>query len=74
MTGFPGIAFDIRFRNENVAHLFERQFACCAAIRARNRIASPGMLLKTEPLPHLICSRRVFIDGVWDEAGQHGDT
>jgi hypothetical protein len=27
MTGFPGIAFDIQFRSEDEAHLFERQFA-----------------------------------------------
>jgi hypothetical protein len=40
----------------------------------RRRIASPGMLPKAEPLPHLICSRREFIGGDWDEAGQHGDT
>src|SRR5277367_4091507 len=37
------------------------------------RIASPGMLLKAEPLPHLICSRPMFIGGVKDEADQHGD-
>src|SRR5271169_5224056 len=27
------------------------------------RIASPGMLLKAEPLPHLICSRPMLIGG-----------
>ena len=27
MTGFPGIAFDIQFRSEDEAHLFERQFS-----------------------------------------------
>jgi hypothetical protein len=27
MTGFPGIAFDIRFRSEDEARLFERQFS-----------------------------------------------
>ena len=43
-------------------------------IAAAFRIASPGMLLEPKPLPHLICSRPVFIGGVWDEAGQHGDT
>src|SRR5829696_941244 len=38
------------------------------------RIASPGMLLEAEPLPHLICSRPMFIGGVKDEADQHGGT
>jgi hypothetical protein len=26
-TGLPGIAFDIRFRSEHEAHLFEQQFS-----------------------------------------------
>src|SRR5205085_8981839 len=30
------------------------------------------MLLEAEPLPHLICSRPMFIGGVRDEADQHG--
>src|SRR5271170_7853375 len=46
---------------------------CCAANRVRGRIASPGMFLEAEPLPHLICSRPMFIGGVKDEADQHGD-
>jgi hypothetical protein len=45
---------------------------CGAAIRMRTRIASPGMLLEAEPLPHLICSRPMFIGGVKDEADQYG--
>jgi CO dehydrogenase nickel-insertion accessory protein CooC1 len=49
-------------------------WVCRATTKVRGRIASPGMLLEAEPLPHLICSRPVFIGGVWDEAGQHGDT
>jgi hypothetical protein len=31
MTGFPGIAFDIRFRSEDEAHLFEQQFSSAGA-------------------------------------------
>jgi hypothetical protein len=45
----------------------------CATIWVRRRIASPGMLPKAEPLPHLICSQPMCIGGVWDEADQHGD-
>src|SRR2546428_1367607 len=47
---------------------------CSAAIWVGRRIASPGMLLEAEPLPHLICSRPMFIGGVKDEADQHGGT
>jgi hypothetical protein len=36
------------------------------------RIASPEMLLEAEMLPHLICSRPMFIGGANDEADQHG--
>ena len=32
------------------------------------------MFLEAEPLPHLICSRPMFIGGVKDEADQHGGT
>ena len=38
---------------------------------ASARIASPGMLPDAEPLPHLICSRLIYIGGVNDEADQH---
>jgi hypothetical protein len=31
------------------------------------------MLLEAEPLPHLICSRPIFIGGVKNEADQHDD-
>ena len=41
---------------------------CSAAIWMGRRIASPGMLLEAEPLPHLICSRPMFIGGAKDEA------
>src|SRR4051812_31501663 len=47
---------------------------CSAANRVRGRIASPEVLLEAEPLPHLICSRLMFIGGVEDEADQHGGT
>ena len=36
------------------------------------RIASPEMLLEAEMLPHLTCSRPMFIGGANDEADQHG--
>jgi hypothetical protein len=36
------------------------------------RIASPEMLPEAEMLPHLICSRPIFIGGAYDEADQHG--
>jgi hypothetical protein len=36
------------------------------------RIASPEMFLEAEMLPHLICSRPMFIGGANDEADQHG--
>jgi len=37
-----------------------------------SRIASPEMFPEAEMLPHLICSRPVFIGGAKDEADQHG--
>ncbi len=40
---------------------------------AIRRIASPEMLLSVDLLPHLICSRPVFIGGCRNGAGQHGD-
>src|SRR4029077_9810516 len=45
---------------------------CCAANRMRRRIASPEMFPEAEMLPHLICSRPMFIGGAKDEADQHG--
>jgi hypothetical protein len=41
-------------------------------IVARFRIASPEMFPEAEMLPHLICSRPMFIGGAKDEADQHG--
>ena len=38
----------------------------------RMRIASPEMFPEAETLPHLICSRPMFIGGANDEADQHG--
>jgi hypothetical protein len=38
----------------------------------RSRIASPEMFPEAEMLPHLICSRPIFIGGANDEADQHG--
>lgn len=37
------------------------------------RIASPGMLLKAEPLPHVNCSRSGNERGGYDEAVDYGD-
>ena len=45
---------------------------CSAAIWIGSRIASPEMILEAEMLPHLICSRPMFIGGTNDEADQHG--
>jgi hypothetical protein len=45
---------------------------CSAAIWMRRRIASPEMFPEAEMLPHLICSRPMFIGGAKDEADQHG--
>jgi hypothetical protein len=45
---------------------------CNAAIWIGSRIASPEMFLEAEMLPHLICSRPMFIGGANDEADQHG--
>ena len=36
------------------------------------RIASPDMFPEAEMLPHLICSRPMFIGGAKDEADKHG--
>src|SRR6266480_264529 len=46
--------------------------ACSAAIWIGSRIASPEMFPEAEMLPHLICSRPMFIGGAKDEADQHG--
>jgi hypothetical protein len=40
-------------------------------IQDENRIASPEMLPESWMLPHLICSRPMFIGGANDEADQH---
>jgi hypothetical protein len=39
-----------------------------------SRIASPEMLPRSDPLPHLICSPPSIIGGGGDGADQHGDT
>jgi hypothetical protein len=46
---------------------------CSATIWMGTRIASPELLPKTGPLPHLICSRQSNL-GSGDEEGEHGDT
>jgi hypothetical protein len=60
---------------EDALHIVRRRLdgiCCCAANRMRNRIASPEMFPEAEMLPHLICSRPMFIGGANDEADQHG--
>ena len=43
-----------------------------SVIGVARRIASPEMFPEAEMLPHLICSRPMFIGGAKDEADQHG--
>jgi hypothetical protein len=47
-------------------------WASIRSIRRGGRIASPEMFPEAEMLPHLICSRPMFIGGAKDEADQHG--
>jgi hypothetical protein len=56
----------------SVRGLFRRYHVCSAAIWIGSRIASPEMFPEAEMLPHLICSRPMFIGGANDEADQHG--
>ena len=51
---------------------FPRTQKCSAAIWIESGIASPEMFPEGEMLPHLICSRPMFIGGAKDEADQHG--
>jgi hypothetical protein len=51
---------------------YEQVATYSAAIWVRRRIASPEMFPEAEMLPHLICSRPMFIGGANDEADQHG--
>jgi len=63
-------------RQDTRAGSYERSLhtvAYSATIRMRTRIASPKLLPKTGPLPHLICSRQSNL-GSGDEEGEHGDT
>jgi hypothetical protein len=55
-------------------HLYypSRRQACCGTKRMKTRIASPEMFPEAAMLPHLICSRPIFIGGANDEADQHG--
>jgi hypothetical protein len=41
-------------------------------VDVRRRIASPGMRVEAELLPHLICSPSVVGGGDFDEADKHG--
>jgi hypothetical protein len=50
----------------------QRQSVHAASHDAKSRIASPEMFPEAEMLPHLICSRPMFIGGAKDEADQHG--
>jgi hypothetical protein len=46
----------------------------CSATRLMGRIASPEMLPKGDPLPHLKCSPSRLIGGGRHGADQHGNT
>jgi hypothetical protein len=46
---------------------------CSAAIWIGTRIASPEMFPEAEMLPHLICSRPIWVGGGINEADQHGN-
>jgi hypothetical protein len=58
-----------RQRRPSMARRGKRRIA---AFSKRLRIASPEMFLEAEMLPHLICSRPMFIGGAKDDADQHG--
>ena len=53
----------------NVPETVKRCLTKCAPVA---RIASPEMFPEADVLPHLICSRPIFIGGAKDEADQHG--
>src|SRR5258707_8251403 len=55
-------------------HWLRTCVGCSPAIWIRSRIASPEMFPEAEMLPHLICSRPMFIGGGNYEAGQHWGT
>ncbi len=57
--------------DERLAMLVDRE-AVERDNAALARIASPEMIPEAEMLPHLICSRPMFIGGANDEADQHG--
>jgi hypothetical protein len=52
--------------------VFAGKVGCSAAIWIGSRIASSEMFPETKMLPHLICSRPIFIGGANDEADQDG--
>ena len=57
-----------------VRRTLERRIRAWRALNGaeQDRIASPEMFPEAEMLPHLICSRPIFIGGANDEADQHG--
>src|ERR1700730_8417960 len=55
-----------------IPKIAEQANKCSAAIWMGRRIASPEMFPEAEMLPHLICSRPMFIGGAQDEADQRG--
>jgi hypothetical protein len=64
-----------RYSDDGRVRHFWRHGAHHAARRhlaSTARIASPEMFPEAEMLPHLICSRPMFIGGAKDEADQHG--
>jgi len=58
------------FRSDN--HALAATPDSAILIVVGSRIAWPEMFPEAEMLPHLICSRPIFIGGAKDEADQHG--
>jgi len=68
----PFVALPANVCSRRTAAARRQAEICSAAIWVRSRIASPEMFPEAEMLPHLICSRPIFIGGANDEADQYG--
>jgi isoquinoline 1-oxidoreductase beta subunit len=71
-TTYLGGGFGRKFEIDFIVQAVMIAKSCSAAIWIGSRIASPEMFPEAEMLPHLICSRPIFIGGANDEADQHG--